>query len=181
MANDFAILAAIDAAPSHPYEVLDHLHVLGVEASRGELHRRVETLIVRGAVQAGGEPGRPGERTLRLTLKGQRMLAEHVITLLRYEPFDSPLFALAAICAGSDRLGELHAILQSRIASASTQLTEEETALARSAREDRYWSRVGRERVIAHLQADITWLQSVMSARPGASDDHGSTRLPQAG
>ncbi len=181
MANDFAILAAIDAAPSHPYEVLDHLRVLGVEASRSELHRRVEALIVRGAVEAGGDPGRPGERTLRLTAKGRRILAEHVITLLRYEPFDSPLFALAASCAGSDHSGVLHSILLSRIASASTRLTEEEKALATSAADERYWRRVGRERVIAHLQADITWLEAMAGNGQAARDDEDSERLPRTG
>lgn len=177
MADDFAVLAAIDASPLHPYEVLDHLRVLGVEGARSTLHRRVEALIVRGAIESGSEAG---DRTLRLTEKGQNTLAENVITLLRYEPLDSPLFALAANCAHVDHSGLLHAILRSRIASAATRLTEEERALASSDGDARYWSRVGRERLIAHLQADITWLQSVMSASRGFDADDDS-RLPQAG
>ena len=53
-------------------------------------------------------------------------------------------------------------------------------ALAASSGDERYWSRVGRERLIAHLQADITWLQSIMNTRadPDADLDQ---RLPQAG
>jgi DNA-binding MarR family transcriptional regulator len=181
MADDFAILAAIDAAPLHPYEVLDHLRVLGVDATRSTLHRRVEALIVRGAIETSDESGRVGDRALRLTAKGQRLLAEHVITLLRYEPFDSPLFALAAASAQSDHSGLLHSILRSRIASAASRLTEEETALASSDGDERYWTKVGRERVIAHLQADITWLQSMMTGSHSAGANDDSHRLPQAG
>ncbi|HEY5475877.1 MAG TPA: hypothetical protein VIK11_04090 [Tepidiformaceae bacterium] len=180
MADDFVVLAAIDAAPLHPYEVLDHLQVLKVQGSRGALHRRVEALIVSGAVETFDEPGCTGGRTLRLTAKGQRMLADQVITLLRYEPFESPLFALAASCARMDHSGLLDSILRPRIASAAARLTEEEMALAASSGDERYWSRVGRERLIAHLQADITWLQSIMNTRaePHAVLDQ---RLPRAG
>jgi hypothetical protein len=104
-----------------------------------------------------------------------------VITLLRYEPFDSPLFALAAASAQSDHSGLLHSILRSRIASAASRLTEEETALASSDGDERYWTKVGRERVIAHLQADITWLQSMMTGSHSAGANDDSHRLPQAG
>lgn len=176
MSEDFAILAAVDAAPAHTFQVLDHLNMLGVRSTRGELHRRVEALTAAGMIEAVvGSPTEQDRRLLRLTARGHRTLAEETLATLRSEPLESPLFALAMNSARSGNSSVLLSVLRSRITTATRRLSAEERALAEHGSDDRFWSRAGREQRIANLQADITWLQSVITpeaARP---------QLPQAG
>ena len=58
---------------------------------------------------------------------------------------------------------ELLAVLRPRMALAARRLTEEERSLREGSSAE--WPRSARERRIAHLQADIAWLQGLMGHR----------------
>lgn len=167
MNDDFPILAAVAACPTHPYQLLDHLNTLGVRATRSTLYRRVDALVECGLLEAQEERGERGHprRTLCLTPDGQSRIAADAADVLRTEPLESPLFALALDCAQATDTGVLPDVLRNRMATAARKLTEEERMLAQLAGDDEYWSRAGRERRIAHLRADVAWLQSVLARR----------------
>lgn len=176
MREDFAILAAVDAAPSHAFQVLDHLNMLGIRATRGELHQRVDALTAAGMLETVvGSPTEQGRRLIRLTPKGHQALAEETLATLRREPLESPLFALAVTSARAGNAAVFVNVLRSRITTATRRLTAEERALAQQGGDERFWSRAGREQRIATLQADINWLQSVITPEAAIP------QLPQAG
>ncbi len=181
MNDDFPILAAIAATPAHPYRVLDHLNALGIKATRSTLYRRVDVLTAAGLLRANLERGETGHthRRLELTALGLERVAEDAAAMLREEPLESPFFSLAVACAESAPTDALPSVLRERLATAARRLTGEERSLRAAPGED-YWSRTSRERRIAHLQADVKWLQSVMRERlvaPGRD----ASMLPRAG
>lgn len=165
MTDDFPILAAVAASPAHPYELLEHLRALGVRATRSTLYRRVDALIERGYLEAEDGRGETGHfrRLLRLTDEGREAAGREAAEVLRREPLESPLFALAVAAAGVSQREDALGVLRPRLAAAARRLTEEERAL-REAETDP-WSEAARERRIAHLQADITWLQGLLGRR----------------
>lgn len=167
MHDDFPILAAIAASPGHAFEVLEHLQAVGQPASRSTLYRRVDALITLGlvvATEARGENGHT-RRQLTLTPAGEATLARDVPKVLRSQPLESPLFALALGCATATDTDGLPDLLKPLMANAARRLTAEERTLNASATEAGDWQRVARERRIAHLQADIAWLQSILGRR----------------
>jgi DNA-binding PadR family transcriptional regulator len=167
MNDDFPILAVIAGMPAHPYRVLDHLQALGVKTARSTLYRRIDGLSDQGLLQATEVRGESGHvhRQLRLTEAGVAAVGADAAQLLRDEPLESPYFALAVDCANAMDTSALPALLQERMARAARRLTEEERAFRERAGNEGYWSRSSRERRIAHLQADLKWLQSVMRQR----------------
>lgn len=169
MNDDFPILAAVAAYPAHPYQLLDHLNALGVKATRSTLYRRVDGLVEAGLLDAREERGERGHprRSLHLTETGRHRVARQAADVLRREPLESPLFALALDCAQSTNTELLPELLKGRMALAARRLTEEERALAQEETGGEYWSRAGRERRVAHLRADVAWLQSVLQRRGG--------------
>jgi DNA-binding PadR family transcriptional regulator len=174
MHDDFAILAAIAANPSHAYQVLDHLQGLGQPTSRSTLYRRIDALITQGLVVATGTrtDGGHSRRELALTSAGNGVLARDVPEVLRTHPLESPLFALALGCATATDTEGLPDLLKPLMANAARRLTAEERSLNASSRDAGDWQQVARERRIAHLQADIAWLQSILGRRsvPGATE-----------
>jgi hypothetical protein len=84
--------------------------------------------------------------------------------VLREEPMESPAFALALACAQEVHASEIPEMLTLRMRQATSELDEEEDVLAREAHDS--WLRAAHERRIAHLKADIDWLQTVL-AREG--------------
>jgi len=162
MNDDFAILAAVCANPTHPYALLEHLETLGVRVPRSTLYRRVEALAAQGWLEADDIKGETGHyrRALALSKAGRARIAREAEALLRTEPLESPLFALAVAAKSRDGEGSLAATLRPRMAAAARRLTEEENALRR---QDPAWSRTSRERSVAHLRADISWLQGLVA------------------
>lgn len=167
MNDDFPILAAVAACPAHPYQLLDHLNALGVKATRSTLYRRVDALVESGLLIAHEERGDRGHprRALHLSDEGKQRIARDTAEVLRTEPLESPLFALALDCAQAADTDTLPDLLKLRMATAARRLTEEERALAHASMDEEYWSRAGRERRVAHLRADVAWLQSVLARR----------------
>jgi len=167
MHDDFPILAAIAANPAHSYQVLEHLQAMGVKATRSTLYRRVDALIAQGMVVATEGRGARGHsrRDLSLTDAGRKMVARDIPEVLRNEPLESPVFALALGCARITDTEGLPTLLKPRMASAARALTREERDLHTNSDGSEYWARVARERRIAHLQADIAWLQSIVARR----------------
>lgn len=168
MTDDFPILAAIAANPTHPYQMLEHLQSLGVKTTRSTLYRRVEALVQEGLLRSEDERGPTGHyrRNLALTPAGRARIAEEAEAVLRSEPLESPLFGLAVAAAGAADLGGAIDVLKLRIAGAARKLTEEERALREFT--DEPWARASRERRVVHLQADIAWLQGLLSRRAAA-------------
>jgi DNA-binding PadR family transcriptional regulator len=167
MTDDFPILASVAANPAHPYQLLEHLNNLGLKATRSTLYRRVDGLVSEGLLEAKEERGDRGHirRNLHLTATGHERLVTEAAEVVRLEPLESPLFALALNCAEVTRTGELPSILKTRMAGAARRLTEEEHALAASAEQPESWNVAARERRIAHIKADIGWLQGVLGRR----------------
>ncbi|MBI2767223.1 MAG: helix-turn-helix transcriptional regulator [Chloroflexi bacterium] len=178
MNDDFPILAAVAAHPAHPYQLLDHLNMLGVKATRSTLYRRVDALIATGLLEAHEERGERGHprRALHLTEAGKRRVAEDAVDVIRKEPLESPFFALALNCAQATDTNVLPGLLRMRMSGVARKLTDEERQLALSPQEGDYWSRAGRERRVAHLRADIAWLQSVLGRRDTPPVAPGHTR-----
>ena len=179
MTDDFPILASVAANPAHPYQLLEHLNNLGVKATRSTLYRRVDGLVAEGLLEAKEERGDRGHirRNLHLTETGRERLVAEAAEVVRVEPLESPLFALALNCAEVTRTGDLPNVLKTRMAGAARRLTEEEHALASSSEQPESWNLAARERRIAHIKADIGWLQGVLGRRAVAS----RTRDRQAG
>ncbi len=181
MFQDFAILASIATNPSHPFALLDRLNGLGLRATRSTLYRRVDALVEDGFLAAHVEPGSRGHarRALELTPAGRGELAGSIERLLAKEALESPMFTLALGCAELAGPDELTAILRARMSAAARTLTDEERrqAAADEGEEDS-WLGAARERHIAHLKADVAWLQSVLSrrlARPAAAAEERAT------
>lgn len=164
MNDDFPILAAVAANPTHPYALLEHLAGLGLQVTRSTLYRRVEALIAQGWLEADDIRGASGHyrRALSLSKAGRDRVELEAAEALRDQPLESPLFALAVAAAGEggSALGQM---LRPRMSAAARRLTDEERALRDEATNE--WSRTSRERRIAHLQADISWLQGLMGRR----------------
>jgi|GEM_PF-5362264 len=160
MHDDFAILAAVAANPAHPYALLEHLQSAGLGVSRSTLYRRVEALVAQGWLEADDIRGETGHyrRALAISKAGRERVEREARALLRSEPLESPLFALAVAVAGQGGSDALATLLKPRMAEAARQLTREE----RSLRDAAEWARPGRDRRVAHLQADIAWLQRLM-------------------
>jgi DNA-binding PadR family transcriptional regulator len=165
MTEDFPILAAVAVNPTHPYELLDHLRALGVRATRSTLYRRVDALVAKGFIEAEDTRGENGHfrRVLRLTTAGRAAAGRAAAGILQREPLESPLFALAVSAAGISGLDDALGVLRTRMAAAARRLTDEERALREEAVDA--WGQAARERRIAHLQADISWLQGLLGRR----------------
>ena len=165
MNDDFPILAGVAANPTHPYALLEHLEGLGLHVTRSTLYRRVEALVAQGWLEADDIRGESGHyrRALTLTKAGRERAAREAQTLLASEPLESPLFALAVTVAGNAGTEALAAALRPRMSTAARTLTEEERSFRASVPQD--WSAPARERRIAHLQADVAWLQRLMGRR----------------
>jgi DNA-binding PadR family transcriptional regulator len=165
MTDDFPILAAVAANPTHPYELLEHLRGLGVRMTRSTLYRRVDGLVGRFYLEAEDARSENGRfrRVLRLTEAGREAAGREATEVLRREPLESPLFALAVAAAGVSGRGDALDVLRPRLAAAARRLTDEERALRIA--EPEAWSQAARERRIAHLQADISWLQGLLGRR----------------
>lgn len=176
MTEDFAILAAVAASPTHPYQLLEHLCGLGVRTTRSTLYRRVDGLAARGLLVSEDTRGENGHfrRLLRLTDAGRAAAGKAAADILRREPLESPLFALAVSAAGVSGLDDALGVLRVRMAAAARRLTDEERELRTAA--DDPWRRAARERRIAHLQADISWLQGLLGRRPGGSAGNSVSR-----
>lgn len=168
MQHDFAVLAAVAAHPSYAYELLDHLQALGVRTARSTFCRRIEGLIERGFLQATDVRSANGSHRndLQLTASGRIRVANEATRVLRTEPLESPLFALALGCTRVTDAEHLPAILRPRIARVARSLSDEKRSLRAESDGSEYWSRIVRQRRIAHLQADVTWLQAVVGRRP---------------
>jgi len=183
MDDDFPILAAVAASPAHSFQVLDHLQSIGVKATRSTIFRRVEALIAEGVLEAKPERGPKGHtrRALLLTGEGLRRVSAGAAVLLRDEPLESPFFGLAVSCARALEESSLPAVLRDRMAAAARQLTREERDLNFGPWSDG-WGTLARERRIAHLQADIQWLQSALGRRTIARtrESSGPRPLPEA-
>lgn len=180
MDDDFPILAAVAASPTHSYQVLDHLQSIGVKATRSTIFRRVDTLIAEGVLEARMERGPKGHprRALALGAEGRRRLSRSAAVLLREEPLESPLFALAVSCARALDEDSLPGILRARMARAARELTREERDLRFGPGHDE-WETLSRERRIAHLVADIQWLQAALGRRLVPERER-SRHLPEA-
>ena len=164
MNQDFPILAAVAASPSHPFAVLDHLQAIGVKATRSTVYRRVDALIADGLLEsqpARSEEGQP-RRTLQLTAAGRQIAAKKAAEAIANEPLESPIFALALTCVDELDTEALLGVLRARMASTARKLTQAERELSKADPAENPWQLAGQERQVAHLKADISWLQSMM-------------------
>ena len=161
MNNDFAILAAVAANPAHPYAVLEHLQAAGIGVTRSTLYRRVEALVAQGWLAADDIRGDGGHyrRALTLTRAGCERLERETAALLATEPLESPVFALALAAAAGEDDG-LAQVLRPRMAATARALTVAERDAAQHSLPG-----AAIERRIAHLQADIAWLQGLLGRR----------------
>ena len=169
MTDDFPILAAVAVNPTHPYQLLEHLQAMGIKTTRSTLYRRVDALVEDGLLSSRDRRGPTGHvrRSIALTARGKSRLARETGAVLSREPLESPLFGLAVTAAGASGLVGTLELLRSRMAAAARRLTEEERA--RREFEDEPWNRAARERRVVHLQADIAWLQGLMSRAAAAA------------
>lgn len=182
MADDFPILAAVAAAEAHPYRLLEHLNALGIHTARSTLYRRVDALIADGFLTSHAGEGKNGRerRDLSLTERGRRRLADAATAVIRREPLESPRFALALACARILDTASLPGVLRMRMATAARRLTAEEQELNAIDAREAFWDRASHERRVAHLKADLQWLQAVLArnaagAVTGAGDEGGGT------
>lgn len=164
MNDDFPILAAVAVNPTHPYALLEHLGALGIPTTRSTLYRRVEALVAQGWLDADDIRGDSGHyrRALTLSKAGRERAMREAGALLATEPLESPLFSLAVAAAEGLGKGNLAEVLRPRMAAAARRLTEEERSLRAPGAGE--WSRAAAQRRVAHLQADIGWLQGLMKA-----------------
>jgi DNA-binding PadR family transcriptional regulator len=164
MNDDFCILALVAAEPAHPYRVLDHMNMLGLKMARSTAYRRVDALVEAGLLSSElGLSGRSQvKRQLAVTDAGRAELTARAVQVLAEEPLASPLFSLALYCAEELESVDVEALLRSRMAGTARQLTAEERTLRESGPSEASWQQLGRERRVAHLQADLGWLQSVV-------------------
>lgn len=177
MDADFPILAAIAAHPAYPYQLLDHLNALGVKMARSTVYRRVEGLREAGMLEftVDVKKGGQAKQSLALTGAGRELACSLALDALRREPLESPIFALALTAAERLDPAVLPAILRLRAAGAARKLTDEE----RQAAPAESLASFARERRIAHLRADVEWLQSVLLPRDEASQPAPSRRKPR--
>lgn len=168
MQNEFAILAGVAAHPSYVYDLLDHLQELGIRAAQSTFYRRIEGLVARGFLEATDvrTPNGAHRKNLQLTESGRRRVAHEATRVLRTEPLESPFFALALGCTHITDAERLPAILRPRMAKVARSLSDEKRSLHAESDGSEYWSRIVRQRRIAHLEADVTWLQAVVGRRP---------------
>jgi len=164
MTGDFCILALVAVEPAHPYRVLDHMNMLGLKMARSTAYRRVDALVEAGLLSSElGLSGRSQvRRQLAVTDTGREELAARAAQVLADEPLESPLFSLALYCAAELGSLDVEALLRSRMAGTARQLTAEERTLRERESGEASWQQLGRERRVAHLQADLGWLQSVV-------------------
>jgi DNA-binding PadR family transcriptional regulator len=165
MQDDFPILAALANNPTHRYALLEHLQSAGMAVTRSTLYRRVESLVANGWLEADDVSGEGvrSRRNLSLSNPGRARVDAEATEILRSEPLESPLFALALSAVG-EAGPELLAILRPRMALAACRLGEQERSLRESACADAF-SRAARERRMAHLKAEMAWLLDLMSRR----------------
>lgn len=165
MNDDFPILAAVAANPSHPYALLEHLQAAGLAVTRSTLYRRVEALEAQGWLEADDIRGESGHyrRALTLSKVGRERVTTEAREVIRSEPLESPVFSLAVGVLGTGGVEALADALKPRMALAARQLTVEERALKTGNGAD--WSAAARERRVAHLRADLGWLQGLMGRR----------------
>ena len=165
MNDDFPILAAVAAHPTHPYALLEHLQACGLAVTRSTLYRRVEALVAQGWLEADDIRGESGHyrRALTLSKLGRERAMADAREVIRTESLESPVFSLAVAVAGQGGVEALAAALKPRMSAAARQLTAEERSLKADGPED--WSATARERRVAHLRADLSWLQSLMGRR----------------
>ena len=163
MTDDFPFLAAVAADGAAPYRLLEHLDALGVSISRNTLYRRVGELVTQGLLRETKAKGERGSRPLTLTRKGHARLRSGSARVLREESLASPLFALAVAAADAADDPETERILRERMSGAARQLTRAERADAAAG--DAFWAATERERRVAHLKADLQWLQTVVARR----------------
>lgn len=171
MTDDFPILAAVAANPTHPYALLEHLSAAGLPVTRSTLYRRVEALVAQGWLAADDIRGETGHyrRALSLTRRGRERLRTETREALTSAPLESPVFAFAVAAAGADGTENLAAVLKPRMALAARALTGEERELRDAAGAPA----LGRSRRIAHLQADIAWLQGLLGQRVVGGQERG--------
>ncbi len=164
MNDDYPILAAVAAHPTHPYALLEHLGQTGLAVTRSTLYRRVEALVAQGWLAADDIRGENGHfrRALSLTRSGRERVRKETLAVLKEEPLESPQFALAVAAAGNESPEALTAVLRPRMALAARRLTEEERSLSAQGPSVQG---VAQSRRIAHLQADISWLQGLLGRR----------------
>lgn len=176
MNDDFPILAAVAANPTHPYALLDHLQATGLAVTRSTLYRRVEALVAQGWLAADDIRGENGHyrRALSLTRQGRERLQAECREVLRSQPLESPAFALAVAAANNDGAETLAAILKPRMALAARTLTDEERALQDDGTDP---ADLARSRRVSHLRADIAWLQGLLGRRVV---ERGSHAVPRA-
>jgi len=164
MDSDFPILATVAAEPVHPFGLLRHLRSIGQSASRSTLYRRIDALVDSGELASKDERGPDGRvrRMLLLKKKGTLRLKKESIRVLEREPLASPLFALAISSAESLRDVMLTEVLRKRMSAAARTLTRTEGTLSKLNGDSGFWVRTSQEREVAHMKADLQWLQSVM-------------------
>ncbi|MGE3074558.1 MAG: helix-turn-helix transcriptional regulator [Dehalococcoidia bacterium] len=165
MNDDFPILAAVAANPTHPYALLEHLQSCGLPVTRSTLYRRVEALVAQGWLDADDIRGESGHyrRALTLSKQGRDRVTAEARDVVDSEALESPVFSLAVAVLGQGGVQVLAKALKPRMSAAARQLTSEERTLRTNSAED--WSVAAKERRIAHLQADLSWLQGLMGRR----------------
>ncbi|MGE0601532.1 MAG: PadR family transcriptional regulator [Dehalococcoidia bacterium] len=165
MNDDFPILAAVAANPTHPYALLEHLQGCGLPVTRSTLYRRVEALVAQGWLDADDIRGESGHyrRALTLSKRGRERVTAEAREVIQSEALESPVFSLAVAVMSQGGVEVLAKALKPRMAAAARQLTSEERSL--KAATDRDWSAAAKERRVAHLQADLSWLQGLMGRR----------------
>ena len=163
MDTDFLILATASGGPISPTDLLDHLQSLGTGTSRSTLYRRIDALVDLGEVNASEERGPKGRvrRLLSLNKRGVERLKTMAAELLLIEPLRSPSFALELGSAEALQDPTLSEVLRKRMAAAARTLTRTERTLGRLSGEAGFWVRTNQEREIAHMKADVEWMQSM--------------------
>ena len=164
MDNDFPILATVAVGRTHPFGLLQHLQFVGHNATRSTLYRRIDALIASGELRAEEQRRKDGRarRMLWLTEEGSARLKEESSRILEREPLASPLFALALNSADAIQDSELSEVLRRRMSAAARTLTRTEVTMNELNGNADFWTRSSHERQIAHMKADLQWLQSVM-------------------
>jgi DNA-binding PadR family transcriptional regulator len=174
MDADFPLLAMLAVGPANAHRLLRELERTGIPASRSTVYRRVEALLSAGLLDAREArqprrgPGRP-VRSLHLTERGLRLAADEAMDQVAHAPVDSPTFLLALACAASLAEPDLGRVLRGRLAEA--RLAREETAqeLQWLAGRAPAWRVAEVRRRLAHLTADVEWIEEVLRevAGPG--------------
>ena len=117
--------------------------------------------MCRSREASGNGEGR--SRPLALTGKGRARLRKECVRVLRAEALASPLFALAVAAADAGDDAETERVLRERMRGAARELTRAERPSTGEAAA--FWASTGRERRVAHLKADLQWLQAMVARR----------------